>query len=163
LPKTDDNPAAPIAAETSTDIPPPGPWRRFAAALIVLGIFLTPAVGFLWLRMMSTRAIEAAALSHARDMLLVHFYRTRGEWPNSWEDLAKDFEPADAGYQTESLEALQELIDIDFTFDVATLDAHSAPEPVPRVIWLKSQPDSELVAGANAHLIDALYEHVQEK
>ena len=156
MPTTDDNSATTISAEPKTDIPPPGPWQRFSAALIVLAILLTPAVGFVWLRVMSTRAIEAAALSHARDMVIVHFARTHGEWPTSWEDLADDFEPADSGYQTENLEALQEFVDIDFDFDVTTLEADTAPEPVPRVVWLKNQPESDIVAAANAHLIGAL-------
>lgn len=161
MPAAEDNPAPSTEAEPPADIPPPGPWRRFAAALIVLAIFLTPAVGFVWLRVMSERAVAAAVLSHARDMLIVHFARTGGQWPGSWDDLAADFELADAGYQTENLERMQQLIDIDFEFDILRLAAEAAPEPTPRVVWLKDQPEADIVTKANAHLMVALRKRLQ--
>jgi hypothetical protein len=125
--------------------------------MILLLIFLTPAVGFWWLHEMAAEAVERNSLDHARDMLIRHVDRTRGTWPASWDDLAADFKPADAGYGTPSLDALKEVVAIDFTYDPKSAArkqmARAAP---PRIIWLKSRPDTADVRQVNARLIDVL-------
>lgn len=136
---------------------PPGRMSALFAGLIVLLIFATPAVGFWWLRAMSRATAEQSALAHARDMLIVHFARTSGQWPRSWDDLAGDFEPADAGYGTPSFDVLKDRISIDFDVDLPSLIAGPPnPSEPPRVFWLRRRPDAPEVDDANARLIDAL-------
>jgi hypothetical protein len=124
---------------------------------MLLMIFLTPAVGFWWLHDMAAEAVERNALDHTRDMLIRHVSRTHGQWPGSWDDLAADFEPADAGYGTPSLDALKEVVAVDFTFDPrsAAGDDVDRASP-PRVIWLKSRPDAVDGRKVNARLIEVL-------
>lgn len=120
-------------------------------------IFLTPAVGFWWLRGMAQQAVERNSLSHTRDMLIRYTVRTRGQWPASWDDLKPDFKPADAGYGTPSLKELKEIVQIDFTFDPQSVRENrwNRDEP-PRIIWLKRRPDSPDVQQVNARLVEVL-------
>lgn len=134
----------------------PGRMARAGAGLIVLLIFLTPLVGFIWLRTMSQAAAEQSALWHTRDMIIVHFARSRGAWPQSWEDLEDDFKPADAGYQNPDIEAVQKLVEVDFDFDVVELEQDVKPKQPLRVLWLKDRDDTDAVIQANAGLIAAL-------
>ncbi|MGD9856300.1 MAG: hypothetical protein AB7U20_15250 [Planctomycetaceae bacterium] len=160
----DDPPTAgtssPIDAESipqTEQSVPPSRFSSFAAALILLLILLTPAVGFWWLRGMAREAVERSVLSHTRDMLIRYFARTDGAWPRSWDDLAPDFEPADAGYGTPDLDALKGMVKVDFTFDPAAVfaDRMNSDEP-PRVIWFRNQSDTDDVRDVNARLIEAL-------
>ena len=130
---------------------------NIAAGMILLLIFLTPAVGFWWLHDMAAEAIERNSLDHTRDMLIRHVARTHGKWPASWDDLAADFEPADAGYGTPSLDVLKEAVAIDFAFNPKSAARdHKARVNPPRIIWLKSRPDAADVRQVNARLIEVL-------
>lgn len=144
------HPAQPAAAHTS----------RFAAgiaAAIILLIFLTPAVGFWWLRSMARDALERNALSHTRDMLIRYTARTRGQWPASWNDLSPDLAPADAGYGTPDIDALRHLVEVDFDFNPQSVTA-GAPDgsPPPRIVWLRDHPDSDAVRETNTRLVTHL-------
>ena len=123
--------------------------------LIVLLIFLTPALGFVWLRAMSRETAQRSALWHTRDMLIRHFTRTLGEWPQSWGDLEEDFEPADAGYGTPSLDVLKQQVEVDFGFDAATFLKEQNPS-VPRIVWLKNDAETKAVIETNTRLADAM-------
>ncbi len=128
-----------------------------AAVLILLLIFLTPAVGFWWLRDMAQEAGERSALSHTRDMLIRYVVRTRGAWPVSWDDLEEDFEPADADYGTPEIDVLKRGVGVDFKFDPESVVGDQASdEKPPRIIWLKDLPDTDDVREANARLAQAL-------
>lgn len=131
--------------------------------MIVLLIFLMPAVGFFWLRAMSRETADRSALSHAQGMLLRHDARTRGTWPRSWDDLAKDFEPADdnADYGTPSFDELKERVEVDFEWDVETALADETASP--RIIWLNGRPDTEAVTDANARLAEELGRRATER
>lgn len=147
------------ARETTTDVSPTeGPSRasRVAAALIVLLIFLIPLAGFVWLRTVSRQVAGDAVLSHAANMLVRYSARTRGEWPDSWEDLEEDFEPADANFGTPSLDVMKEAVAIDFDADLSALPSPDDEAPPPRLLWLRERPDSPEVQATNRRLIESL-------
>ncbi len=129
----------------------------FAAVVILLLIFLTPAIGFWWLRDMAREAGERSALAHTRDMLIRHVARTRGAWPASWNDMQEDFKPADADYGTPDWDVLKRIVEVDFAFNPESLakDRFDVEEP-PRVVWLKDRPDTNDVRAINASLAQAL-------
>src|SRR5690606_23902713 len=125
---------------------------RIAAALIVLLIFLLPLGGFVWLRIVSRQAAADAVLSHAANMLVRYSARTRGQWPDSWDDLEQDFEPADANFGTPSLEVMKEAVAIDFDADLSALPSPDDEAPPPRLLWLRDRPDSPEVEQTNRRL-----------
>jgi hypothetical protein len=128
--------------------------RVWAARAIILSIFLTPLIGFVWLRTMSVRAAEQSALWHARDMILIHLGRTGGEWPRSWKELEDDFEAADADYRSRSFKAVRDRVEINFTLDPQQLV--DDPPGRPRLLWLKDRPQSQIVADTNEGLLETL-------
>jgi hypothetical protein len=133
------------------------------ATLIVLTIFLTPAVGFFWLRAMSRETADRSALFHAQGMLLRHDARTQGRWPRSWDDLAADFEPPDdnANHGTPSFDELKARVKVNFALDVETILADEATSP--RIIWLKGRPDTEAVSETNARLKEILAQRAAQR
>jgi hypothetical protein len=143
----------------STDAPAPDtPSRvaRITAGLIVLLIFLIPLAGFVWLRQVSRQVAGDAVLAHAANMLVRYSARTRGQWPDSWDDLEEDFEPADANFGTPSLAVMKQAVEIDFAADLSSLPAPDEQTPPPRLLWLRERPDSPEVRATNRRLIESL-------
>ena len=127
------------------------------SALIVLLVFLLPAAGFWWLRTTSQAVVENNLLAHTRDMVIRHLARTGGGWPRSWEDLAEDFEPADANYGTRSLDVLKARVELEFDVDLPALVAAPPDLNAPlRVIQLKGQAPSPVVDDLNVRLLEYL-------
>jgi hypothetical protein len=145
-------------ATTAESAPADGPSRasRIAAGLIVLLIFLIPLAGFVWLRQVSRQVAEDAVLAHAANMLVRYSARTRGQWPASWDDLAEDFEPADANFGTPSLDVMKQAVAIDFDADLSSLPTPDEQTPPPRLLWLRERPDSPQVRATNRRLIESL-------
>ncbi|MBX3436515.1 MAG: hypothetical protein KF861_03420 [Planctomycetaceae bacterium] len=130
---------------------------NLVALAMLLLIFLTPAAGFWWLRGMSREMVERNAVNHTRDILIRYTIRTRGQWPQSWDDLAEDFEPADAGYGIADIDELKHIIEVDFAFDPQAPGALDENSPsAPRIIRLKGGADADHVREANAKLAEHL-------
>lgn len=148
----------PTAATPAESTPAEGPSRasRIAAGLIVLLIFLIPLAGFVWLGRVSRQVARDAVLAHAANMLVRYSARTRGQWPDSWDDLEEDFEPADANFGTPSLAVMKEAVEIDFAADLSSLPAPDEQTPPPRLLWLRERPDSPEVRATNRRLIESL-------
>jgi hypothetical protein len=150
----DEQTAATNAESTPADAPSRA--SRIAAGLIVLMIFLIPLAGFVWLRQVSRQVAGDAVLAHAANMLVRYSARTHGQWPESWDDLKEDFEPADANFGTASLDVMKQAVAIDFEADLSALPAPDAQTPPPRLLWLRNRPDSPEVQAANQRLIESL-------
>lgn len=147
-----------MGASATESSSPDGPSRsaRVAASMIVLLIIVIPLAGFVWLRQVSRQVAGDAVLAHAANMLVRYSARTGGEWPDSWEDLEEDFEPADANFGTPSLDVMKEAVAIDFAADPSALASPDDEAIPPRLVWLRKRPDSPEVQATNRRLIESL-------
>lgn len=93
------------------------------ASIIILAIILlAPIIAFFWLRGTLIREREDNALWHTQTMLIRYLARTRGEWPDSWDDLEADFQPTNHSQRTDSIESLKCRVHINFEVDLDLVD-----------------------------------------
>ncbi len=145
---------SPSPANVTTQPPTPSLRQRatsIASAGILIAIIATPIAGFLWLRGAIIHETEMNALWHTQTMLIRHLFRTRGEWPRSWDDLEEDFQPTNNSKRTDSIKTLQEHVDVDFNLDVRSIDPAETDEP-PSFISLKSRRHATETQTANRQL-----------
>jgi hypothetical protein len=99
---------------------------------------------------------DVYALWQVTDMLTYHVAGHQGAVPKSWKDLEAEYQVVNQGYNSFSLEELQQRVGIDF--DTLAVEFKSSPgQQCPRVLFVKrNRPLVEAEADANQRLWNSI-------